>query len=143
MAKAELFVGLKIPDTTAITALNTIKRMGYPVEKLKRQLYYSFDIEGDLESFRKKIGKTDILVNANKNTHSTKLEKKKDAVYILVKDTGDSCSSLLKTLHSLGLKGIRSMEKGVLWELHTDKETAIEIADKLLYNENYQEIEVL
>ena len=41
---AELFVGLKIPDTTAITAFHTIERMGYKIKNLKRNIYYKFDI---------------------------------------------------------------------------------------------------
>lgn len=140
----ELFVGLKIPDTTAITTFHTIERMGYKINKVKREIYYKFNIEGDSEKFSNKIGKIDVLVNANKNKYSTKLEKEEGAFYILVKDTDDKCEGLLKTLHKLGLEEIKSMEKGVLWALYVDsKEITKEIAEKLLYNENYQEIEIL
>lgn len=144
MNKAELFVGLKIPDTTAITTFHTIERMGYKIEKVKREIYYKFNIEGDSEKFSKKIGKVDVLVNANKNKYSLKLEKEEGAFYVLVKDSDDRCFGLLKTLHKLGLEEIKSMEKGVLWALFVDSEKiAKEIADKLLHNENYQEAEIL
>lgn len=144
LGNVELFVGLKIPDTTAITTFHTIEKMGYKVDKLKREIYYKFNVKGDADKFASKIGKVDVLVNANKNKHSTKLEKEESAVYILVKDSEDKCENLLKTLHKLGLKEIKSMEKGVLWALYVDSEKiAKEIADKLLHNENYQEVEVL
>jgi phosphoribosylformylglycinamidine (FGAM) synthase PurS component len=117
--------------------------MGYKVDKLKREIYYKFNIDGEQDKFIKKISKIDILVNANKNKFHNKLEKQ-DATYILVKDTDDKCGGLLHTLQQrLGLKEIKSMEQGVLWTLNTDEKTAKEIADKLLYNENYQEIKLL
>lgn len=144
MSKVELFVGLKIPDTTAITTFHTIERMGYKINKVKREVYYKFNIDGDAEKFSEKIGKVDVLVNVNKNRYSNKLEKEEGAFYILVKDSDDKCEGLLKTLHKLGLEEIKSMEKGVLWALYVDsKEIAKEIAEKLLFNENYQEIEIL
>jgi phosphoribosylformylglycinamidine (FGAM) synthase PurS component len=142
MSKVELFVGLKIPDTTAITTFHTLEKLGYKIENVKREMYYKFDIDGDIDKFSKKIGKVDILVNANKNKFSTKLEKEEGAIYVLVKDRGDKCKGLLSTLRDrLGLKEIKSMEKGTLWMIYVDSvDTAKEIAKKLLYNENYQEM---
>jgi phosphoribosylformylglycinamidine (FGAM) synthase PurS component len=134
----KLFVGLKIPDTTAITTFHTIERMGYSIKGVKREMYYEFDSD-----FSDKVGNVDVLVNANKNKFSLELEKEEGAVYILVKDTDDTCSGLMKTLHKLGFD-IKKMEKGVLWALFVDsEEIAKEIASKLLFNENYQEIEIL
>jgi phosphoribosylformylglycinamidine (FGAM) synthase PurS component len=144
MAKVELFVGLKIPDTTGITAFHTLESMDYDIKKLKRLIYYKFDVDGDADKFAKKVNKVDVLVNANKNTFANKLNKEDGAFYVMVKDIGDKCEGLLSTLkHRLGLKEIKSMEKGVLWALFVDsEEKAKEIAKKLLYNENYQEIKV-
>ncbi|MBW2980885.1 hypothetical protein KY360_05710 [Candidatus Woesearchaeota archaeon] len=144
MAKVELFVGLKIPDTTAITTFHTLERMGFDIKKLKRQIYYKFDIDGDAKAFAKKVNKVDVLVNANKNTFANELKKEEEAVYVLVKDRDDKCEGLLSTLKQrLGLKEIKSMEKGILWALFVDEENAKEIARKLLYNEHYQEIQIL
>jgi phosphoribosylformylglycinamidine (FGAM) synthase PurS component len=139
----ELFVSLKIPDTTAITTFHTIERMGYKVEKVKRELYYKFEVEGNEKKVAEKIGKVDVLVNANKNKYSNKLEREEGAVYVLVKDTEGDNSGLFTTLHKLGLNGIKSVEKGVLWALFMEEEDAKEVADKLLHNENYQDIKVL
>ena len=140
----ELFVGLKIPDTTAITTLHAIERMGYKIESVKREIYYKFEIDGDEKRFKERIGRVDVLVNANKNKFSNTLERE-DAVYILVKDIGDKCGGLLHTLKvRLGLDEIKSMEKGVLWALYgVSEEEAKEIASKLLFNENYQEMKIL
>jgi len=144
MSSVELFVGLKIPDTTAITTFHTIEKMRYKVSKVKREIYYRFDVGGSVDKFSEKIGEVDVLVNANKNEFSLELEKEEGAVYILVKDSDDKCLGLLKTLHKLGLSEIKSMEKGVLWALYVDSEkVAKEIASKLLFNENYQEIVIL
>ncbi len=164
MVKVELFVGLKIPDTTAITTFQTIKKMGYvEIKKVKRELYYKFEIEGDVKQFVEKIGKVDILVNANKNKFSISFPKEKIrkeeeqkkqeeqegcAVNALVKDRNDKCEALLYTLHKrLGLNEIKKIEKGVLWTLYIDsdlkkaEEIAQEIGNKLLHNEHYQVIE--
>lgn len=144
MSSVELYVGLKIPDTTAITTFHVLERLGYKISKLKREIYYKFEIEDGVDKFSKKVGKVDILVNANKNKFSTELKKQEGAFYILVKDINDKCEGLLITLHKLGLHEIKGMEKGVLWTLFVDSEKiAKEIVEKLLYNKNYQEIEIL
>ncbi len=145
MSIVELFVGLKIPDTTAITALHTLQRMGYDIKKLKRQVYYRFDVKGDAERFAKKANNVDILVNANKNTFSNHIDIEEGAVYVIVKDRGDTCQGLISTLTDrLGLKGINSMERGVLWVLFVDsEEIAREIANNLLHNENYQQFQII
>jgi len=149
MSNVELFVDLKIPDTTAITTLHTIERMGYKdVKNIKRETYYKFIVEGDSDKFAKKVGKVDVLVNANKNKFTNSIEKEDFAVHILVKDIDCGCDALLHTLKGrLGLKEIERMETGFLWTLYIDSpnaaDIALEIAKKLLYNENYQDIEVL
>ena len=72
MSKAfELFVTLKIPDTTAITALQVLKSMGFSeINDLRRVDYYRFLVDADAESFKNKIVKADIIVNANKHSCS-------------------------------------------------------------------------
>ncbi|HLC95781.1 MAG TPA: hypothetical protein VJH97_00460 [Candidatus Nanoarchaeia archaeon] len=144
MSIVELFVGLKIPDTTAITTLHTIEKIGYKVTRLERLIYYRFDIEGDGKKFAEKINKTDILVNVNKNTASNEL-KKRFAAYLLITDSGDTCQSLLSILQNrLCFREIKSMQKGIVWALFgIDRQQAEEIAKKLLYNEHYQEMKVI
>ena len=71
-----MVVSLKMPDTTAITALQTLQKLGFnKIKNVKRADYYKFLIEGDEEQFKNKISKVDILVNANKHAFQFKLEK--------------------------------------------------------------------
>ena len=146
----EMIVSLKMPDTTAITALQTLQKLGFnKIKDVKRSFWYKFSVEGNLENFKNKISKVDILVNANK--HSFDFEIKKDNyVKILVKNIDDDGSGLLSTLKSrLGFSNLRKAESGVLWSLLIDaneKESG-KIAEKaakdLLVNEHYQEFAVL
>jgi phosphoribosylformylglycinamidine (FGAM) synthase PurS component len=154
----EMFVRLIIPDTTAITAFHTLERMGYKeLKKLLREDYYKFYISDDydVEKFKEKISKVDILVNANKHRpfftfSDTNTDEEHTTIKILVKDIGE-CSQLLSTLKNrLGFENIERMEKGTLWVLSFNLKNnkvaegiAKDIAQKLLYNKHYQEMELL
>ena len=143
-------VTLKVPDTTAITALQTLQKIGFgKIKDVTRSDYYEFLIEGDEEKFKERISKVDSLVNVNKHLFS--FEMKKDAcINILLKNINDGGSGILSTLKErLGFSGIKKAEKAVLWSLSIDaeKNEAKKIAEKaakeLLVNENYQEYEVI
>ncbi len=143
-------VCLKVPDTTAITALQTLLKMGYKnIADVKRHDYYKFFIEGNPDDFMKKISKVDILVNANKHVFSFDMQKN-DYIKILVRNTDDTGDGLLSTLKNrLCFKNIAKIEKGILWNLsiNSDTKNALKIAEKaakeLLVNENYQEYSIL
>jgi len=145
----EMIVSLKVPDTTAITTLQTLQKIGFEqIQDVKRADYYKFLIDGDTEKFKDKISKVDILVNANKHFFSFSM-KKNDNVLVLVKNIDDG-SGILSTLKNrLGFNNIKKVEKAVLWSLEIDAEEneARKIAERaakdLLVNENYQEFEVL
>ena len=146
----EMAVTLKMPDNTAITALQTLQRMGFEkIKGAKRADYYKFLIEGDVEKFKDKISKADVLVNTNKHLFSFAMKKDASA-NILVKNTDDDGSGILSTLKDrLGFVGIKKAEKGVLWSLSidADEKDARKIAEKaakqLLVNENYQEYSIM
>ena len=146
----EMIVGLKVPDTTAITALQTLQKIGFSkVKDVKRADHYLFFIEGDEEKFKNQICKVDILVNANKHTYNFSIQKD-NTTKILVKNINDDGSGILSTLKNrLGFKNIKKIEKAVLWSLtiDADEKEAIKIAEKaakeLLVNEHYQEFEIL
>ncbi len=164
----EMTVSLKVPDTTAITALQTLQKLGFnKIKDVKRADYYKFLVEGDEEKFREKISKVDILVNANKHSFDFSIREKiedflrpensknflwnkNNAVKILVKNINDDGSSLLSTLKNrLGFDNIKKAEKAVLWSLSIEAEEkeAKKIAEKaardLLVNEHYQEYVIL
>ena len=146
----EMIVSLKVPDNTAITALQTLQKIGFnKIKDVKREDYYKFLIEGNEEKFKDKICKVDILVNANKHSYNFSI-KKDNTVKILVKNINDNESGILSTLKNrLGFKNIKKIEKAILWKLSidADEKEARRIADKaakeLLVNENYQEYEIL
>ena len=146
----ELVVSLKVPDTTAITALQTLQKLGFnKIRDAKRHFYYKFSIEGDSEEFKSRISKVDILVNANKHSFDFEI-KKNNYINILVKNIDDDGSGLLSTLKNrLGFTNLKKAESAVVWSLLIDgneKEagkTAEKAAKDLLVNENYQEFVVL
>ena len=146
----EMIVSLKVPDTTAITALQTLQKIGFnKIRYIKREDYYKFEFEGDEEKFKNQICKVDILVNANKHTYNFSIQKD-NTTKILVKNINDDGSGILSTLKNrLGFKNIKKIEKAVLWSLtiDADEKEAIKIAEKaakeLLVNEHYQEFEIL
>ena len=146
----EMIVSLKVPDTTAITTLQTLQRIGFAqIKDVKRSDYYKFSIEGDIKKFQQAISRVDILVNANKHNSDFSI-KNENTIRILVKNINDNGSRILSTLKDrLGFRNIKKVEKAILWSLSIDagKKEAIEIAHKaakeLLVNENYQEYLIL
>ena len=146
----ELIVSLKVPDTTAITALQTLQKMGFDkIKDLKRSDYYKFEASGPLEQFKSRISKVDIIVNANKHSFEFGIKKEKN-VKLLVKNSDDDAGGILSTLKNrLGFNNLLKIEKAVLWgiTINANEAEAKKIAEKaakdLLVNENYQEFEIL
>ena len=160
MPTIEMLVSLKVPDNVAITAFNTLKRMGYnELVKLERADYYKFEISGDKSKFRKDISGADVLVNANKHKLSFSLEKSNNEkqenkkcsykpVNILVHDIGNGAGLLATLKERLGFSNIKRAEKGVLWAMRFNgnadaEKTAIDITKNLLMNENYQNFKII
>ncbi|MCK5283484.1 MAG: hypothetical protein KAK00_08830 [Nanoarchaeota archaeon] len=154
--KIKLYVSLKIPDTTAITAFHTLERLGYSkLAELEREDYYEFTVLKDEDKFMEDIVKVDVLVNANKHNHrifkAENVPKEEDdkIIDVLIKNSDDKCSSLFSTLRErMGFIHINEISKGILWKMHfREKENAKELAEKitkdLLYNEHYQEYKIL
>ena len=149
MTTTELFVGLKVPDNVAISAFHAIKRMNFKeLNKIERQEYYKFEFSGDKSNFEKKIGQVDLLVNANKHKFGFDLRNNIDGISILVQNLGkdSGLSTILKK--RLGFKGIKKIEKGIVWTMYFDgnvdaENIAVNIAKSLLMNENYQKYRIL
>ncbi len=149
----ELLVRLVIPDTTAITAFHTLRRMGFSgLSKLKREDYYKFRASSsDFSEISRKLGSTDILVNANKNRFEAMKDGKRpeppgSEIRVLVQDTENKDRGMLSILRNrLGLKELEEMERGVLWTLTLEKggeDIAREMAERLLANKHYQEYRI-
>lgn len=140
----ELFVELKVPDNTARTAFHTFEKMGFKeLAQLKRYDYYFFETTKDMFE---KLSKVDILVNANKHRAHNSVVLDKNQVMVIIKDIDNQGGGILHTLHNrLGIEGIAAVEKGVAWVLtvtsSNKKAAAKKIAEALLFNGHFQEVE--
>lgn len=155
----DMTVGLKIPDTTAITAFKALQRMGIKeLKSLKRHQYYRFRVSGDPSSAAEQLGRTDIIVNANKNTFFTKPAgdpfPQEDTglftIRVLVKDLENSDRGLPQVMRQrLGMGFVESAETGVLWTMGFDAERerawkiARDLGNRFFANLNYQEARFL
>jgi len=152
MPTIEMFISLNVPDNVAITAFNTLKKMGYDkLKSLEMSDYYRFDIKDNSEDFKEKISNVDILVNANKHKYNFKLNNEKTSnkkINMLIQDIDNGAGLLLTLKERLGFDNIKKLEKGILWTMYFDKNTdakkiAVDIAKSLLMNENYQKYRIL
>ena len=143
MRSVELLVTLKIPDVTALTVANALRRrMGYAetLKELRRADYYRLDMacETDDEALalaRELAEKTNEFVNPNKHVFEVLLpsrggETASDGVYaahVLVTDPTDgSAQGILSALQGrLGYGGkVQGVLKGTLWTLRLACESA-------------------
>ena len=150
MKEVEMFVKLLMPDTTAITTFHTLENMGFKsLKKLERLDYYKFSVEDNvnLEEFKNKISKVDVLVNANKHKASFVLpEAKNDMFKVVTQSIENDAEGLLGVLRNrLNFKDVAKMEKGVLWVFTIKNDSkeesskkAEEMTKSLLINRHYQ-----
>ncbi len=153
MITVELVVGLKIPDVTALTAANAIRRrLGYAdvLEVLERADYYRLaldvtDREAAEALVREMAERTNLFVNPNKHTYDVRFpedrtgvgaEDGRFVVNVLVTSpddgTGADIAALLHSHH--GYPQVESVETGVLWTMHLVAESearAREIAEDI------------
>ena len=142
----EMFVELVVSDTTALTALHCLERIGFSqLKSLKRYDYYKFTADDDITQ---ELGKVDILVNANKHrfTNSRPVTKANGLSYadILVEEQ-DEGTGLMETMKNrLGFKNIKDVKKGVFWKLGIEgneeeaRQTAEQAAKQLFSSKHYQ-----
>ena len=136
MRSVELLVTLKIPDVTALTAANVLRRrMGYAetLKELRRADYYRLDLACDSDADALALAdelavKTNEFVNPNKHVFTVRLpargeEQATDGVYaahVLVTDPTDgSAAGILSALQGrLGYGDrIQGVLRGTLWTL--------------------------
>lgn len=171
MQTVRLLVRLKIPDVTALTAANALRRsMGYSqLKELKRADYYCLELNADtpeqaIALAQELAEKTNLFVNPNKHVYEvwTSREEKAPAqgklAQVLVTDPNDgSAQGMLAALQGrLGYGDqVAGLTKGLLWTMALEvdcEEEARRLAgemaetkslDKgLLVNPHFQEFEV-
>jgi len=153
MYHVELLVRLKIPDVTALTASNSLRRrMGYAkvLTELKRADYYLFEIEAAsdkaaVETVREIAEKTSLFVNPNKHAFEVHEQGKAPAakgepgvfeVSVLVRDVeGDKGPGLCEALGKLGYGGnVKAVQAQTMWEMRIraeDAEAAKKVAEEI------------
>lgn len=145
MISVELVVSLKIPDVTALTAGNAIRRrLGYDevLSSLERADYYRMDLdvkERDLAEklVREMAEETNLFVNPNKHTYDVQFPDERGAnanvdgewlVNVLVTSpddtSGDGIASALTG--RLGYGQVADVETGVLWTMRIRAESEAE-----------------
>jgi phosphoribosylformylglycinamidine (FGAM) synthase PurS component len=158
MYQVELLVRLKIPDVTALTASNSLRRrMGYgqTLAELKRADYYLFEVEaasadGAVATVRNIAERTILFVNPNKHAFDVLLkgeqpESKTEAgtfdVAVLVRDVdGDKGPGLCNALAKMGYgDAVRSVQAQTMWamKIHAkNAEAARKIAEEIAVTHN-------
>jgi phosphoribosylformylglycinamidine (FGAM) synthase PurS component len=171
MKSVALLVRLKIPDVTALTAANALRRsMGYQqLQELRRADYYRLDLNVDTaeaaEALARELAeKTNVFVNPNKHVYEVQTDHEDAATaegqvaHVLVTDPHDgSAEGMLAALQGrLGYGGrVAGLTKGLLWTMRLDvgeaaeaRRLAAEMAETtslekgLLVNPHFQEFEV-
>lgn len=153
MTTVELVVGLKIPDVTALTAGNAIRRrLGYEdvLSSLERADYYRIEIDVDdrekAEAIAREIAEdTNLFVNPNKHTYHIQFPEDRGAnanvdgewlVNVLVTSPDDSSGDgIASALNGrLGYTQVSDVETGVLWTMRiraAGEDEAREIAESI------------
>lgn len=154
MQIVELYVELKIPDVTALTAAGTLRRrLGYEetLAELKRGDYYRISLDVDtqqeaLDTVAEMAENTNIFVNPNKHRYTvyagrhnsvTVPESGQSAVSVLVIDpAGGSGRAIAEALQDrLGYGDVvREVVAGTLWTLvleAEDEEEARRVAEEI------------
>ncbi len=144
MIAVELTVSLKIPDVTALTAANAIRRrLGYAdvLTSLRRADYYRLDLEaGDRsqaeELARELAEETNLFVNPNKHVYEVRFPEDRGGdgatdgeydVSVLVTNPDDATGAgILSALQGrLGYGGrVVGVETGVLWTMRLAADSA-------------------
>lgn len=171
MESVELLVRLKIPDVTALTAANALRRsLGYAqLRELRRADYYRLDLQ--VETVAEAVAlagelaeKTNLFVNPNKHVYEVVTDAAEAApaagqvVRVLVTDPHDgSAEGMLSALQGrLGYGDrVAGLTKGLLWTMVLDvadaaeaRRLAAEMAETtslekgLLVNPHFQEFEL-
>ena len=171
MQTAAILVRLKIPDVTALTAANALRRsMGYTqLKELRRADYYRLELAVDTPEQAVALAselaeKTNLFVNPNKHVYEIWTAREEQApaqgqlAHVLVTDPNDGgAQGILAALQGrLGYGGkVTGVTKGLLWTMVLDtddpeeaRRLAAEMAETkslsqgLLVNPHFQEFEV-
>ncbi len=153
MISVELVVSLKIPDVTALTAGNAIRRrLGYEdvLNAFTRADHYRLDLDvSDREAAAKLVreiaDETNLFVNPNKHVYELRFPEDRGAnanvdgewlVNVLVTSPDDSSGDGIRSALNarLGYEQVSAVETGVLWTMRIKagtEEQARDVAESI------------
>ena len=153
MISVELVVSLKIPDVTALTAGNAIRRrLGYEdtLSAFTRADYYRLDLDvSDREAAEKLVSEiaegTNLFVNPNKHVYELRFPEDRGAnanvngewlVNVLVISPDDTSGDGMRSALNgrLGYQQVTGVQTAVLWTMRVkadSEEQAREIAESI------------
>lgn len=152
MCQVELLVSLKIPDVTALTAANTLRRrMGFEgvLDRIERADYFLFEVQASTPDeacavVRNIAEHTNLFVNPNKHVFQVRPRQERaglartDGLFVancLVRSLEyDPGPGLVASLQGLGHERVRGIQTGTLWTLHLrveDEARARSIAESI------------
>jgi len=137
MYEVELLVSLKIPDVTALTAANTIRRrLGYAerLPALRRADYYRLEVDAETEQAARDLvtdlaQRTNHFVNPNKHVFTVRMAQRRltppstDGAFqveVLITDAeSDRASEIEQALANdrIAQGRVKAVHVGVLWTL--------------------------
>lgn len=140
----EIFVKLRVPDRVALTAVQTLTRMGFGdrLSGLLREDYYLISIEAADERAAVRTvthAVEDTFFFANPNKHSVRIEPKRrprsaggETVVLTYGKGKFTADSLLANLKAAGFTDVVSVGSGILWTLETSESGGIAAAKDIV-----------
>jgi len=157
----EFFVDLIITDNEAVTLENALHQMGFRSTKVMKKTHWEITVEANPHDVSdasqrelvKKLIASGELLNTNKEIPYLRIDHtwyhyrdqglreipallKKECNNLLVRYNEDyEGDGKLKSLHDLGFNEIRSVKKGVVWQIEASQEDWVKILEtSILFN---------
>jgi len=107
-------VHLTIPDNEAFTALETLARLGVPVDRVIRADVWQFELDGDAGDLAATIGSFETIFNPNKHRLQERSQERPEAgeVWIAVRDETPATR-----VAGRPIPGVRAIRRRTSWRL--------------------------
>ena len=115
----ELLISMVIADNEASSVEKCVQNLGGKT-KVKKYLHFEIEVDGDLDL--KEVYKTDVLFNPNKEFVASP-EKQENIKRFLVREKENIDGRKIKDVlqKRFGFKEIKSVQKGIVWEISSEK----------------------
>jgi hypothetical protein len=123
-------IGLTIPDNTAFTALETLRRLGVPVGIVRRADIWTFDVEPAAEdTLAETIATVETVFNPNKHQIVERTGSRPVVGEVWIAPLDDPAAS---RVGGRAIPGVRGVRRRVGWQLLDDSEhiVATDVLDR-------------